>query len=307
MRSWWRSTRSSTDWRPRILASCRVCGTAQQRPGAGDPASGMGVGVVHERARGQVGQGDPVNGQGPAQVPERALASVGADRVPLQPGAELLQERITAEGQELLGVLRRVGRPQGLLGWLDQPHGEGDPGSPGEPAAPLGVAVGQVGDGPAGLVQTGRLPSLLPGLPRPGGQQVQQASHAVLVIGPGVAADVGELLGDQCDDLVDRGGRQLPERTWRSVRDRRRFRTDLGELPVRQRGGGLGGMAADPVRGQVRAHARPDGAIGHRRPPQCRRRRTSLTTGPAQSAAGNARQADRAGRPGALPCRGRWC
>jgi hypothetical protein len=39
-------------------------------------------------------------------------------------------------------------------------------------------------------------------------------THAVLVVGPRVAADVGELVGDQCDELVDRGGRQLPERPW---------------------------------------------------------------------------------------------
>jgi hypothetical protein len=228
------------------------------------------------RVRGDQGLGGveddlahPADRQGPRGTALHSLEEVGQR---LAPGAFALvvarADRDCPALEELLGVLRRAGRPEGVLGRLDQPQGEGDPGSPGEPTAPLGVAVGEVGDGPAGLVQAGRLPSFLAGLPRLGGQLLQQAAHAVLVVGPGVAADVGELLGDEHDDLVDRGGRQLPERPWRPVRDWRRLRCDLDEMPVRQRRGGLGSMAADSVRGQVWAHVRPDSAIGHRTPPQ---------------------------------------
>lgn len=281
----------------------------QQRPGGGDASPGGLLAVQDERPGRDAAQVDAEDSQRVAQLEARFVLGFPADRMAFQPGAEFLQQRVAGNGPEPVGVLLGAGGAQGRQRRPDQPHAVRVARCHLEPSPPLRVVSREVPDRVPGLVEPCRLPALLPCAAGMLLEDLQKAAHPVPVVREGVPVPARECLADRDDDILGRGGRQLPGRTGRPRLRWRCLGDDPGgqrRLPGRHVRVVLCAVAPDPVGRGVHPNARADGLTCHRTPPQRRRGRNGLPSWPEPRAAGNARPACRAGLPARPACSGRW-
>ena len=182
--------------------------------------------VVQQRLCGEVGEADPLAGQGPGDVLACAALEVRRGALSLHDAHVLIELRVGLRGFEMLEVAHEVVTPKRRKRRTNHPQ-----------AAQQHQRVRQFTAGPIGVgkhahrsiadIETGRDPTLLPGLAGVGGQHFQQPLQPSAPVVAALPTPRPHLVDDG-GDLLRSGRVEVTARTrWHRRAGRGRSRDDL--------------------------------------------------------------------------------